>query len=236
MALEAGRHGAPVGTVIVADHQTKGRGRLQRSWFSPSGAGLYFSVLLRPRLDVAALPAMTLAAGIAVCRAIEKECGLQLGLKWPNDLLFAGKKLGGILCETEPYQYAAATGPSLLVIGIGLNVSTATPDFPAELRDRATSLAMAGGTDFSKDNLLLAILSELEHIVLQAETKGLAPILADWQARDACYGRVLSWVGTNGRVIIGIGEGIDDSGQYRVRDKDGAMHAVLSGDLTMIDF
>jgi BirA family biotin operon repressor/biotin-[acetyl-CoA-carboxylase] ligase len=145
LALEMGKQGAAAGTVVVAETQTRGRGRQQRAWFSPPGTGLYFSVILRPQLDPVELPKITLVAGVAVCEAIEQACQVSFGLKWPNDLLFGGKKCGGILCETGPLTGTDNGRGILVILGVGLNITIPESTFPAELRARATSLLAATG-------------------------------------------------------------------------------------------
>jgi BirA family biotin operon repressor/biotin-[acetyl-CoA-carboxylase] ligase len=227
MAMELALQGAPAGTTVVAEGQSGGRGRLQRQWFSPSTGGLYFSVIERPKIPPADMPAVALGVGVAVCRAIEKECNLRPALKWPNDLLLSGRKVGGILCETG----SPASAASLVVIGVGINVAIPAELFPTELRERAISLTMLSSSNFSLETLLQTTLAEIDRVVLQMERDGVASIFADWRVRDGLQGQILSWVATDGRIIAGKALGLDDHGRYRIQDEAGKIQTVLSGDL-----
>jgi BirA family biotin operon repressor/biotin-[acetyl-CoA-carboxylase] ligase len=140
-ALELGRQGAATGTVVVAESQTGGRGRLNRNWLSPPGTGLYFSIILRPVLEANDLPKITLAAGVAVCKAIELELGVLPKIKWPNDLLLDDKKFGGILSETGSVTETSANQQTLVIVGIGLNIQEPAGGFPSDLQITATSLS-----------------------------------------------------------------------------------------------
>ena len=151
---------APDGTAAVADSQTAGRGRMDRSFQSPKGQGIYLSVLLRPRLSPDRLPPVTALAGVAVCAAVERVCGVRPGLKWPNDPVLAGKKLCGILTEMS---LEAETGRvQSLVLGIGINVGQGPEDFSPEVREVATSLGQVLGRAVSRPRLAAALLEELD--------------------------------------------------------------------------
>jgi BirA family biotin operon repressor/biotin-[acetyl-CoA-carboxylase] ligase len=229
MAMELGVQGAPAGTTIVAEGQSGGCGRLHRRWFSPPTGGLYFSVIERPVLPPADMPAVALGVGVAVCRAIEMECDLRPALKWPNDLLLAGRKVGGILCETGSTSGTA----SLVVIGVGINVAIPAELFPAELRERAISLTMLSSSIFSLETLLQASLAEIDRVLLQMERDGVASIFAEWRVRDGLQGQILSWVATDGRTVAGKALGLDDQGRYCIQDAAGRIHTALSGDLRL---
>jgi BirA family transcriptional regulator, biotin operon repressor / biotin---[acetyl-CoA-carboxylase] ligase len=216
--------------LVVAESQRRGRGRLARSWHSPPGAGIYLSLLYRPRLAPADLAKLTLAAGLAVCRALEKTTGARPGLKWPNDVLLEGKKCGGILCECRLAQdddEAAA-----VVIGIGLNVNTEAAHIPPELRERATSLLLATGRRWDRGLLLPALVEELDALVAELEAGRFPAILAAWRRRDALLGRELDWLTPAGEVVRGIALGPDAAGILHIRDAQGRIHEVISGDVT----
>lgn len=228
-ALALARAGAAAGTLVVAESQSRGRGRLGKEWLSPPGVGLYCSLILRPRLAPAELPRLTLAAGLAVSLAVEKICGLKPLLKWPNDLWLAEKKLGGILAE------ALFTGPEpVVVLGVGLNVNTDPATFPPILQDKATSLRQEGGRSLPRSRLLLAIREEILKMAARLEQEGFAGILEDWRRRDVLCGRQLDWLAQDGRVVRGMALGPDDDGLLRIRDDQGQIHEVLSGDLTLL--
>lgn len=230
VALRLGREGEIAGTLVVAERQTGGRGRLGRDWLSPAGLGLYFSMVLRPRLDPADLSKVTLVTALAVCKAVEMVTGLNPGIKWPNDLLLAGKKICGILTETGPLSVRE---PPLVVVGIGLNVMTPLELFPSELRERATSLAVVGNRSFLRGELLAAIVREVEVEIVRLERGEFAAVLAEWRSRDATLGKRLAWMTPTGKVVEGVSLGPDETGVLHIRDDSGLEHEVLSGDLTL---
>jgi BirA family biotin operon repressor/biotin-[acetyl-CoA-carboxylase] ligase len=231
LALVLSNTGAPDSTLVVADSQSGGRGRLAgRIWHSPPGTGLYFSLILRPRLAPADFPKLTLAAGLALCKGLESHTPCRPGLKWPNDLFLQGKKCGGILTET---QAVAGAGPTAVVIGIGLNVNTPMEAFPAELRAKGTSLLEATGHPCDRGPLLAAILAELDLMVARLEQGDFPSILAEWRQRDIHAGQHVSWVNTHGKIISGISLGPDEEGLLHIRDALGQVHAVISGDISL---
>ncbi|MFN2369100.1 MAG: biotin--[acetyl-CoA-carboxylase] ligase [Desulfurivibrionaceae bacterium] len=222
VAIDMAKNGAPTDTVVAAESQTGGRGRLGRSWHSPAGSGLYFSMIMRPALPPEDLSKITLAAGLALCLAA-------LLLKWPNDLFLEGRKLGGILAETVNIE----GGPTAVVLGIGLNVNAAAAAFPADLQDRATSLLIETGREYCRSEMLAAIVAELQRQVRRFERSGFKGILDDWRKRDLTLGRELTWLIRNGGVVRGVSLGPDDSGQLLIKDADGKIHEVLSGDISL---
>jgi BirA family biotin operon repressor/biotin-[acetyl-CoA-carboxylase] ligase len=156
VAKEMARAGAAEGTAVVALEQTAGRGTKGRTWYSSRGHGLYVSVLLRPH-SADLLPLLPLAAGLAARAAVERVAGLSAGLRWPNDIVWKGRKLGGLLCETA---FAGAV-VEYAVVGLGLNLTHEEADFPAGLRDFAVSVRRAGGRSAEADEILEAYLAEL---------------------------------------------------------------------------
>jgi BirA family biotin operon repressor/biotin-[acetyl-CoA-carboxylase] ligase len=211
--LAAAAAGAPEGQVLVAEEQTAGRGRLGRSWSSRPGASLTFSVLLRP----AAVPPgrrgwLPLLAGVAVASAVRSAAGVPAGLKWPNDVLVSGRKLAGILAEQSPDGLA-------VVVGIGLNVTSVPESFPVAPAGglAATSLAAAGGSA-SREDLLLAILTEFEHWYAPLRPEALLDAY-----REVCVtlGRLVRVELPAGRELTGTATGIDEDGQLLVTGKSG---------------
>ena len=216
---------------MVADSQSGGRGRLEgRIWHSPLGTGLYFSLILRPRLAPADFPKLTLAAGLALCKALENHAQCRPGLKWPNDLFLHGKKCGGILTET---QAVAGAGQTAVVIGIGLNVNTPAEAFSGEQRAKATSLLAETAVSHERGPLLTAILAELDLVVARLEQGDFPGILAEWRQRDIHADQPVSWINTQGRLITGISLGPDDEGFLHIRDAQGQIHSVISGDISL---
>ena len=231
LALVLSNTGATDGTLVVADSQSAGRGRLAgRSWLSPPGTGLYFSLIIRPHLAPPDFPKLTLAAGLALCKALESQTHCRPGLIWPNDLFLHGKKCGGILTET---QAMAGAGQTAVVIGIGLNVNTPPESFSGELRAKATSLLAATSTTYKRGPLLLAILAELDLVVARLEQGDFPGILTEWRQRDIHAGLQVSWVNNQGRIITGISLGPDEEGFLHIRDDQGQIHSVISGDISL---
>ena len=226
-ALALAGKGAESGTILIAQTQSKGRGRLGRSWQSPRGTGLYFSIITRPQLPPADLSKITLAVGLALRNGVAKACGIKALLKWPNDLLFEQKKLAGILTETN----IDIEGKPTVVIGIGLNVNTPATAFPAELANHATSICIAADRYFDKGVVLTVILHEIEREIERLANNEFKGILADWRTHDATYGKWLTWITPRGKKISGISLGPDEDGLLHIRDATGASHTILSGDL-----
>jgi len=192
--------GEPAGLVVVAEAQTAGRGRLDRTWVSPPRAGLTMSVLLRPDLPPARWPWLPLLTGVAVAGALREQAGVEAVLKWPNDVLVDGRKLCGVLAEVPV--------PGAAVVGIGLNVTTRADELP---HDRASSLALVGASTTDRGTLLRAVL------------RSLTATLADAEAARAAYGGLCSTVGAKvrvelpgDRVVEGTAECVDDDGRLVV--------------------
>ncbi len=220
--------GAPEGTVVVAEQQGAGRGRMARGWHSPPGVGLYCSILLRPRVEVARVTSLPLVAGLAVADAVAPHLPVASppAVKWPNDIWAGGKKLCGILCELE----AETDGVHHVIVGIGLNVNFTARDFPPDLRRTATSLRLAGGGVVSRPGLLAALLLRLETDVDQWQREGLAPFLPRLRACDALAGRTVTIDRVSGEPLTGVADGVYADGALRLRLPDGREEAVYSGD------
>ena len=208
--------GAPGGTTVTAGEQTAGRGRRGRQWAAPPGKAVLCSAVLTP-LDVrhALLP---LAAPLAVCEAVESLAPLRCRVKWPNDVWVDERKLAGILIEAQP--------PAWAVIGIGLNVSIEPDEFPADLRQPATSV----GNGVSTEEALTALCEKLG-VWVDADRDR---VLAEFRARDALRGREIGWVGTGseGQDGTGVADGIDDRGNLMV-SAEGERLALGSGEVSL---
>ena len=200
--------GAPEGAVVVADHQTEGRGRRGRRWTAPPGAALLFSTVLRPGIPVSRWGEIPLAAGCAVAEALESAADVPVALKWPNDVLVEGRKVAGILAE------GVAGTPSLVVVGIGVNVSQRDGDWPPDLARRARSLAGLGLT-VAREVLLAAILARLGAWYGALHDEGLGPVREAWRRRGL-LGAPVPLAGGEG-VAVDLAPG----GQLLVRTADG---------------
>lgn len=230
-AMQQAEAGAPDGSVYFADEQTLGRGRGAHAWSSPPGSGLYVSVLLRPRIAPADILWLSLAAGLAAQKAVREVTALEPDLRWPNDLLLGRKKFCGILTELN----AEVTRVRHAVIGIGINVHQ--PQFPEDLRDLATSLAIETGRNWPRQELLIALLQLLDCEVRSCEANALAESASADQFARSLRERVAagsSWIrGKRVRVeegegFTGITEGLDPRGFLLVRTANG-LRTVYSG-------
>ena len=212
--------------VVRADRQSGGRGQHGRSFASPAG-GLYCSLVLCPRLELARLAMVTLAAGVGCCLALEETAALAPRLKWPNDLYLGGRKLAGILTETAPVTAASSSVP--VVIGIGMNVNNTASDMPPELREGIVSLRDMTGRSFDLDRLLRNVVLRVREAVRLLENEP-AALLARWRQRDCLVGRRIE-LSSPGRSLRGQALGLADDGRYRLLAADGSEHLVLAGSL-----
>ena len=212
--------GAADGTVVVADRQTAGRGRLGRSFQSPGGRGIYLTALLRPNLPPERLSPVTAMAGVAVCRAVERLCKVSPGLKWPNDPVLEGKKLCGILTELS------------LEGGIGINVSQRPEDFNPEVREIATSLAQALGRPMSRPALAAEVIREVDQLYAALAAGELEPYLAEYRRRCVNLGRTVRLLGPGGGETA---EALDIDADFGlvVRTADGTVRSVRSGEVSV---
>jgi len=224
-ALRLAAGGAAHGTVVVAEEQTAGRGRLGRSWYSEKSTGIYSSVLLRPPLSPFAAPVLTLMAGVAAHLAIHSVTSLPVDIRWPNDLLINGKKVCGILTEMS----AELDRIHSVVLGIGINVNHR--EMPAELREIATSLRIEGGKFYSRVQILVTLLKQLErhyHLLLR---EGSAAITERWAAASSYASGKRIRVRSNAGEFLGTSEGLDPSGALRFRRDDGRAESLVYGEI-----
>jgi BirA family biotin operon repressor/biotin-[acetyl-CoA-carboxylase] ligase len=203
VVADLARQGEAAGLVVVAEAQTAGRGRLDRSWVSPPRAGLTFSVLLRPDLPPAQWPWLPLWTGLAVANALRDRAGVDAVLKWPNDVLVDGRKMCGVLAEVAE--------PGAVVLGIGLNVTTAQEELPHE---QATSLRLAGARVTDRDTLLRAVLRSLTAVLADA-----AAARSAYRDRCSTLGRAVRVELPAGRVAEGVAEAVDEDGRLVVDGK-----------------
>jgi len=217
LAVSAAYEGAPHGSVILAEYQTRGRGRAGRHWHSPPNCGLWLSVVLRlADVDARSPGMMTLGAGVAAAAAVEQATGTRPALKWPNDILFDGRKMGGILCERHE---------KFAVIGIGVNVNHAAEDFPDDLRDSAISLGQITGTPLHREDVLADLLLGLEAILDETGDSIRERWLLFWGDR----GRQMQFTVESG-LVDGIARGLSDDGGLVMETADG-VRTVYAGDV-----
>ena len=229
--LEAARRasaGAAEGMCVVAAEQTAGRGRLQRHWVSPKGAGLYFSILLRPQFDLRLWPLLTLLASVAVHHALREACALETDIKWPNDILANEKKLCGVLAETVETPEGRA-----VVVGIGINLTKNA--FPVELEPVATSVETATGRSHDLETLLRSLIVAFgKHYELLKQPNGPETILREWCARSSYAEGKLVCVVENNESFAGTTRGLERDGALRVETTTGEIRLVRAGDVTSL--
>ena len=228
-AREMAAKGAPEGTLVVAEQQTHGRGRRQRLWFSPPRQGIYASLILRPLIPPTEAPRMTLLAAVAVAETLLALTPLEATIKWPNDILVRGRKIGGILTEISTGMDAI----DYVVIGLGLNVNIPAGDFPGEIHAHATSILAETGAPFSRLLLLRRYLETLEYYYETFHTQGFGPVLQRWRALTDMLGRRVR-VDMIGRQHVGEVTDFDQDGSLILRDKDGRSIRIFSGDVTLL--
>lgn len=220
---ERARAGAPEGLVVVADEQTAGRGRAGRSWLAPPGSSLLCSVLLRPRVSPARLGTLPLLAGVAVAEAIESSAAVSCALKWPNDVLIAGRKVAGILVQSR----LSPRGIDFVNVGIGVNLNV-----PAEaLPEGATSVALASGATIDREEMLGVMLDRLEEQYREFVASGGHPDLGSWTRRAAMLGEPVTVQLADGS-LTGMFEGIDDVGRMLLALQSGGVVALADGEVT----
>ena len=218
--------GAPEGTVVIADEQTAGRGRMGRSFASAPGCGIYMSMLLRPEGCTAdCAPGLTAVAAVAVCRAIEKVCGRAPGIKWINDLYLRGRKICGILCESSVRDGRV----DYAVLGIGLNVTTRAEEFPAELRETAGSLYTQTGFVFERGKLIAAIIAELSSLY-SVWLEGPSVCHAEYKRRCIILDRQIT-VRSPGGELEAVAENISPDYGLVLRLPNGERRTVHSGEV-----
>jgi BirA family transcriptional regulator, biotin operon repressor / biotin---[acetyl-CoA-carboxylase] ligase len=221
------REGHPAGTVVQAGQQSAGRGQYERTFSSPPG-GLYFSLILRPVLEVQHLPLVTLATGLACCQEIEAKFELQPLIKWPNDLYIIDRKVAGILCE-RPASDPSDPLPSGVIIGVGLNINSEVDDFPVALRPLLTTIYTLTGKKIDLTPLLADVLAAIT-VAVASLSKDPRSLLRQWQRYDYLLNRNI--VHTAGEAILrGVGLGVDHRGWYRLRDAHGEEHSIVGGQL-----
>jgi len=220
--------GASEGTVVVAESQTAGRGRLGRRWLSPAGQGLLFSVVLRPPLPMSDVHLLTLVVACAAARAIESMADVPIDIKWPNDLFSGDRKVGGILLEIGGTQDVV----DWVVVGIGINVNTDLSELPAAVSRTAGSLKSASGTAVDRNELLARVLLQLDVEYTAALAFGFARALDGFRERDYLLGRDIS-VQTKDGPVSGRAAGINERGALIMQLSHQQVRCFHSGDVTL---
>jgi BirA family transcriptional regulator, biotin operon repressor / biotin---[acetyl-CoA-carboxylase] ligase len=223
------RDGVREGVVVFAESQTKGRGRLGRKWMSPAKGGLWFSLLLRPKLHPQEATQLMVASATALRRAIELHTGLTVAIKWPNDILVRGKKVAGILTELS----AELDQIQRVILGIGVNVNLNPDEFPPELRQLATSLSAEHGKPFSRPELAVAILRELDRDYARISSGQFPAVADEWEEHCTTIAQEVV-IRTGERQIRGYAESLDEDGALLLRTDHGRLERVIGGDVTLV--
>jgi BirA family biotin operon repressor/biotin-[acetyl-CoA-carboxylase] ligase len=217
------------GVVVFAESQNKGRGRLGRKWISPPRKGLWFSILLRPKLQPRETTQLTVAAATGLRRAIATATGLKPKIKWPNDILINGRKSAGILTELS----AELDRVKHIILGIGVDVNLSAGDFPAELRKIATSLKIETGRAVSRADLAVQILRELDHDYGRVCSGKFEAVSNEWEEQCETLGHPVT-IQIGERRVHGRAESLDDDGALLLRTQYGQLERITAGDVTVV--
>jgi len=227
LAMEMAADGTPEGTVVIAETQTGGKGRLGRKWISPKG-NLYLSVILRPKIPIQKAPLITLTGAVAVASAIRTTCGLEAGIKWPNDILISGKKVSGLLTEMSAEQDRIRH----IVLGIGVDVNMEMGELPPDVRSLSTTLAAETEAKINRTALLQQVLRDLEHWY-QKFLGNEEDVLNEWRKLNMTVGNRITVSGA-GEALDGLAQGVDRDGRLIIRLDDGTIRTVAAGDVTIV--
>lgn len=226
IAHSLARDGAAEGSIVLADEQTGGRGRLGRAWQSPAGTGVWMSLILKPNIPLQKAPQLTLLIAVAASKAIERVSGLEAAIKWPNDILINGKKTAGILTELQ----AEADSIHSVIVGIGMNVNQESEHFSDEIAQIATSLAIEGGQTYKRAEVIGVLLQEIETLYHQYLEQGFGVIKLLWEARAFSLGKRITARSVTGS-ITGYAKGITEEGVLLLEDDTGKVHSIYSADI-----
>lgn len=226
VAKELAADDCPEGTIVLAEEQTGGRGRLGRDWFSPRGLGIWMSMVLRPAVSPMEVSQLTLVTAVALTGALRRETGLDVGIKWPNDLLIGGKKICGILTEMT----ADMDRVKHVTVSLGLNVNI--KDFPLSITELATSLRLEAGKSFPRVAILKTVLQELDRQYLNWLDYGFGPLLGQW--RELCISlNCPVTVHTLKESWEGWVEDVNESGALLVRTSGGDLRCLNAGEVSL---
>lgn len=219
--------GTPEGTVIISEEQTGGRGRLLRSWFSPSGKGLWFSVIFMPNnLPAEKITPLTAVAATAVKETL-KNNGINAILKWPNDIFINGRKAGGILAELKTEGGKVKN----IILGIGLNINHSHGDFPPDLEKSATSIKIETGEEADREDLFHQLLTMIESFYYRFLKEGFASIRPIWLSDNMTVGKRVSVICSEKSVIIGEAIDLDSEGALIIREDNNNIRRITFGEI-----
>jgi BirA family biotin operon repressor/biotin-[acetyl-CoA-carboxylase] ligase len=229
IAFSLARSGSPEGTLVIAEEQTRGKGRLGREWHSPPGLGLWFSLILRPEIAAYESATVSLAVALAVAGVLRETYGVDARIKWPNDVLVGAKKICGILTEAE-FRDANV---EFVVVGAGINVLHTSRDFPEELRDIATSVAIESDAAVDRVHIISSVLSAVEDNYKRLCRNGFGDIRKEILPLSSLIGK-MTRVETGKGITEGVAVDIDETGALVLRKENGLNEKVVAGDATLI--
>lgn len=228
LAKKMAAEGKPEGTFVIAEEQTKGKGRMGRDWSSPHGKGIWFSFVLRPQIPPVRASEITFVIAVGVMEGIRRYSGREVKIKWPNDILLDQKKLVGILTEIS----AEIERINYIVAGIGINANQDIEDFPEEIRSKATSLKLATAKEVNRNRLMALVIEELERIWILYQEEGFSAILRLWEVHNITLGKRVKAISFD-KELVGLAEKIDQEGYLIIRDDLGQEHRIVAGDVSL---
>jgi BirA family biotin operon repressor/biotin-[acetyl-CoA-carboxylase] ligase len=226
------RRGAAAGTLVLADQQTAGRGRLGRPWQSPPGVGLWLSFILRPEFSLELIGALPLAIAVVVAETLSAICGETFAVKWPNDILWQQRKNCGILCEAQISPMADSNRLDYVIAGIGINVNQQPPDFHPDWRERAVSLRMITAQTVDRQKVFVELVQRLERDLLLNLPQHLPMLLSRWRSLCHDLGKTVRLRYAQ-QIVLGIFEDIGAGGELILRMTDGQRRAFAAGEVTL---
>ena len=228
-AFELAAAGSPEGTVVIADSQTKGKGRLQRVWYSPLGSNIYTSIILRPNLAPDRAPQISILAGVAVAEIMDNFCPGMVNLKWPNDVLLKGKKVCGILAQIK----TSASHVDFIILGIGINININYNQLPQDIQNTATSLAIETGRKISRQELIIDLYENLAKWYKKLIVDGFSAVKEKWLSMAPMIGKKVQIMSGN-EVVSGKAFGIDEHGSLLLLTAEDRRIKVSAGDATIL--
>lgn len=228
IAKRMAAQGQAEGSFIIAEEQIKGRGRMDRNWLSPSGKGVWISFILRPDILPMKASEITFVVAVGIMEGIKAHTGLDVKIKWPNDLLLNNKKICGILTEIS----AEIERIKYIVAGVGINVAQKKEDFPDEIKEKASSLERELGQKINRNQLIQNVIEEMERVYFLYREEGFEKILDIWRVNNITLGRRVKAI-TREEEIIGLAEKIDSEGFLIIREDQGKTHKIIAGDVSL---
>ncbi|MBB6449063.1 BirA family biotin operon repressor/biotin-[acetyl-CoA-carboxylase] ligase [Geomicrobium halophilum] len=229
LAKETYREGTPHGTTVVASEQTGGRGRMERPWQSPENTSISVSIIVKPDISLREAPQLTLVTAVAISDALETISKLPVQIKWPNDIYINDCKVAGILTEMQ----AESDQMQMMVVGIGLNINQKKEQFPADLQNKATSLYIESGQEWSRTQILQALFVSFEQWYDLWIKEGFTQIRKMWEHYAGAYNQPVKVIQGND-TIVGHMLGINNEGVLQLQDQNGQVHLIYSGDLGLL--